>query len=524
MAIAVLLAGACTPEEQQQLLDDLMDTEVTPEGEEDVAVSSVTLDKTELKLKPGEDAQLTATVLPENATDKTVTWSSSNTAVATVDQGKVVAIKEGQALIKAKAGEKEAQCKVVVASSTVAVTSVTLDKTELKLKEGEWAQLTATVLPENATDKTVTWNSSNTAVATVDQGKVSAVGVGQTFVKAIAGGKAAQCKVVVSSSTVAVTSVTLDQTEFNLTVGESKQVTATVLPENATDKTVTWSSSNTAVATVSQGKVTAVGAGEAQIFAKAGDVQAECKVFVSEPTYEEVVDLGLSVKWRGWNLGASKPQEFGDYYAWGELEPYYTSLSVDKSQGWYANGWNSNKSNGYNWQSYKFRKSGFNAWDSSNPLIVTKYNTIEGRGTVDGKTVLDLEDDAAHVALGGSWRIPTKEEWDELLDNCTTEFVQNAWEFYISGVKYGGHARRFTSKKNGKSILLPIAGYFFNTYCYASQGVQGSYWSSTLVSSHIQDSGEHAPGEAYYLRLYGSTIDVYMIERFEGISIRPVTD
>ena len=124
-----------------------------------IPVSGITLDKTELVLIVGDAAvQLKATVAPDNATDKTVTWSIDKTSVATVDAtGKVTAVAEGEATITAKAGDKTATCKVTVKANVVAVTSVKLDKTELALTVGDAAvQLKATVAPDNATDKTVT--------------------------------------------------------------------------------------------------------------------------------------------------------------------------------------------------------------------------------------------------------------------------------------------------------------------------------------------------------------------------------
>ena len=263
---------------------------VNKKEEQVVAVESVTLDKTSAELKEGETVTLTATVAPENATDKTVTWTSSDTAVATVDAaGKVTAVKEGKATITATAGGKTATCTVTVnkeEEQVVAVESVTLDKTTLSLTEGESTTLTATVAPENATDKTVTWTSSNTAVATVDAtGKVTAVKEGKATITAKAGDKTATCEVTVNKKeeqVVAVESVTLDKTALSLTEGESATLIATVAPENATDKTVAWTSSNTAVATVdATGKVTAVAAGEAVITAKAGDKTATCAVTVT---------------------------------------------------------------------------------------------------------------------------------------------------------------------------------------------------------------------------------------------------
>ena len=169
-----------------------------------IVVTSVTLDKTELALTVGDAAvQLKATVAPDNATDKTVTWSIDKTSVATVDAtGKVTAVAEGTATITAKAGDKTATCKVTVKANVVAVTSVKLDKTELALTVGDAAvQLKATVAPDNATDKTVTWTSDKTSVATVDAtGKVTAVAEGEATITAKAGDKTATCKVTVKAA------------------------------------------------------------------------------------------------------------------------------------------------------------------------------------------------------------------------------------------------------------------------------------------------------------------------------------
>ena len=181
--------------------DDGVPTSWTAQTDGATAVTSVALDKTELVLIVGDAAvQLKATVLPEDATDKTVTWSSDKTSVATVDAtGNVTAVAEGEATITAKAGDKTATCTVTVTAATVAVTSVALDKTELVLIVGDAAaQLKATVLPEDATDKTVTWSSDKTSVATVDAtGNVTAVAEGEATITAKAGDKTATCKVTV---------------------------------------------------------------------------------------------------------------------------------------------------------------------------------------------------------------------------------------------------------------------------------------------------------------------------------------
>ena len=164
-----------------------------------VAVSSVSLDKTSLSLTEGESATLTATVKPDNATNKTVSWSSGSPSVATVDaSGKVTAVAEGTATITAKAGDKTASCTVTVKKKVIAVESLTLDQTSLELTEGETATLTATVKPDNATDKAVTWSSGSPSVAAVDAGgMVTAVAKGTATITAKAGDKTASCTVTV---------------------------------------------------------------------------------------------------------------------------------------------------------------------------------------------------------------------------------------------------------------------------------------------------------------------------------------
>ena len=160
---------------------------------------TVSLDKTELPLYVGQSQQLTATVLPENAADKSVAWTSSNTDVATVDaSGKVTAVAVGSATITATAtqGGNTATCAVTV--SPVEVTSVELNKTELALVKGASETLTATVLPENATDKSVTWASSDVTVVTVSNGVVTAKKNGTATITATAGGKSATCVITVS--------------------------------------------------------------------------------------------------------------------------------------------------------------------------------------------------------------------------------------------------------------------------------------------------------------------------------------
>ena len=258
---------------------------------EQVKVTGVTLDKTSLSLKVGESAALTATVSPENATNKSVTWTTSDAKVATVDAGgKVTGVAAGTATITVTTadGGKTATCKVTVTGT--AVTGVTLDKTTLSLRAGESATLTAAVAPDNAANKSVSWKSSNTAVATVDAGgKVTAVAPGSATITVTTadGNKTASCQVTVTASTVAVTGVTLEPSTLNLEAGGTGKLTATINPSNATNKSVSWSSDNTSVARVSaDGTVTAVAPGSATVTVTTadGNKTASCTVTVTAST------------------------------------------------------------------------------------------------------------------------------------------------------------------------------------------------------------------------------------------------
>ena len=242
-------------------------------------VTSVTLDKTTASLKAGETVTLIATVKPDDATDKTVSWTTSDASVATVTNGVVVAVKVGTATITARAGNRTATCAITVEATPV--TSVTLSRLEATLEVGETVTLDATVSPDNATDKTVTWSSSDASVATVSNGIVVAKEIGAAKITARAGDKSATCMITVIPTPV--TSVTLDKTSASLKVGEKVLLTATVGPRDATDKTVTWSSSDPSVATVSDGLVTAVKVGPATITAQAGNVSATCAINVCIP-------------------------------------------------------------------------------------------------------------------------------------------------------------------------------------------------------------------------------------------------
>ena len=267
-----------------------------------VHVESVSLDKTSIELAAGNTTMLKATVLPDNATDKTVIWSSGNPSVATVSSSGIVTAKAAGSTtitVTTNDGGKKATCSVRVTSSTVSVTGVSLNKTSLSLTEGETQTLVATVSPSNATDKSVTWTSSNNTVATVSSsGVVTAKKAGTATITVTTndGGKTATCSVTVVAATIPVTGVSLSQTSLMMRVGETQTLTATVSPSDATDKSVHWSSSNSSVATVSSsGMITAISVGEALISANSGDITASCEVTVIDSSSPYIIANDQSV-------------------------------------------------------------------------------------------------------------------------------------------------------------------------------------------------------------------------------------
>ena len=656
-----------------------------------VAVTGVAVIPRSVTLKVGETKEIIATITPANADNQNVSWSTSNSSVATVTNGLITAVSAGEATITATTadGGKTATCAVTVTAVYVPVTGITIDQgATAEVEEGKTITLTATVQPDNATDKTVTWSSSNDAIATVVNGVVTGVTPGEAVITAKAGDKTATCTVTVNSAIPAYEAVDLglsvkwanknlgaefpentgdyyawgeletkpvyswnsykfltaeggyipkytmdaweaatvdyltlleeeddvahkilgdkwrlptpaewnelhnhtnrqnsqngmyakasngnsiflpyggmyysndgaelylkgregfywtsslgninsyarcawlaggdinmsiyivrsaglairavygerppmpvgyvglDNTSWEMYPEDQFTLVATVLPESAADKTVTWTSSKPEVATVDGGVVTGVAPGEAVITAKAGDRSATCSVVVHTVLPDGAVDLGIVMTredgsiyplfWAECNLGASKPEEYGDYYAWGETET---------------------KSN-YSWSTYKWANG--DSWKLTKYCPTDKTDYWDGTGSPDGKEVLDPEDDVAHVKLGGKWRMPTDAEWTALRNsnNCAwTWTAQNGVNGYL-----------VTSKKNGNSIFLPAAGFRYDTYL-SSASANGYYWYSSLSTEY--------PVDAWFVNFYWREVYRDRNYRYYGFSVRPVTE
>ena len=219
----------------------------------------------------------------------------------------------------------------------------------------------------------------------------------------------------------------------------------------------------------------------------------EVKTFVTENFKPDAVDLGLSVKWANCNVGATAPEQYGDYFVWGETEPYY---SDGHSQDNPCKNWKSGKSEGYEWPSYKWCNGSYNTR--------TKYCSSADLGTVDNKTVLDPEDDAATANWGGFWRMPNIDELKELQNNCTWKFTSING---VNGYKVTG--------MNGNSIFLPAAGRRIGS-SISGVGSSGSFWSSMLNTSNSSN--------AYYFNFSGGDIDYSNDNCILGMSVRPVCE
>ncbi|MDO4824304.1 MAG: Ig-like domain-containing protein [Bacteroidales bacterium] len=292
---------------------------------------------------------------------------------------------------------------------------------------------------------------------------------------------------------VKVTGVGLNATSLSMLQREAYTLSAIITPYNASVPDVVWSSSNTDVATIdSSGKVTAVGKGNAVITVKTtdGGFTATCNVSVNtinvlEP---EAVDMGLSVKWASFNLGATHPEDVGYYYQYaGTRDVSDTSIDLQWSNCPHHIG--SNQETG--WTKY---------------CHLDRPSYWSGKGSPDNKTVLDPEDDAAYVVLGGRWRIPTIEEFVELIENCDAK-----WDT-LNGVK----GRWFTSKKEGytdKKIFLPISGYRY----------ESGFWSSSTTGLYRSSSlHPNTPCSTDILYFHDASVTTILKDRYLGQPVRPV--
>lgn len=564
----------------------------------DIPVSSISLDKTELTLPVGASEALQATVLPDNAADKTVTWTSSDPSVAEVGvNGQVAGISVGEATITATAGDKTAQCVVTV--TPVAVERIELDKTSLIVKLSDYssqnpyvAEVVATVYPENASYDNVEWSVSPSTNCPIGSSssmaygakktkfRIRPVSLGTAILTASIGEISASCEVTVinpvqefwledalengnqiteitveydannpnsqrawiypkyspancdgmsysenggpcevsyvsgaevsiayqgtastnthrksyqfirldysqNTTTVSLTTKGVNEngqpltatciihwpkrvTQLNIQIpggssvmetrkDETVHYTYSVYPTDAANKTVTWESSNETIATVDQeGNLTGVKEGRCNITIRATDGSGVFKTVEAwvKPKMPNAIDLGLpsGTKWADVDMGAENGYTAGLKYAWGEIDPKES----------------------FEWSNYKYYKNG----------TCTPYQY----------TVLNATDDAAYKGLSTAWRIPTKAQFDELLQ-YTTVVTQSFPAGYVT----------LRSTENGAEITLYVGGHWLlNRYDGDDEKALIFVRNVTEYPNDLIKSG--APWV-----------------RYDGLAIRPVT-
>ena len=293
-----------------------------PEDPQVIPVEGIALNMQEVTLKIGETTTLEASITPDNATNKNVTWSSEDSDIASVDKdGEVTAKGEGKTTITVTTadGQKTATCEVTVIEEQdpdpepdpeeIAVEGISLNIQNITLKIGETTTLEASITPDNATNKNVIWSSEDIDIASVDEdGKVTAKEVGKTTITVTTedGQKTATCEVTVKEKqepepepdpepkpeVIPVENVVLNQDNVTLNIGETSTLQATITPDNATNKTVTWTSEDENIASVDDGIVTAIGPGETTITVTTedGEKTATCKITVMEEE-EELISM-----------------------------------------------------------------------------------------------------------------------------------------------------------------------------------------------------------------------------------------
>lgn len=362
----------------------------------------------------------------------------------------------------------------------------------LDMMVGDEMVIIASVRPVDATDKSINWSlDSEGIVSTVIKESsctVTAIAAGSAKLTARAGDRSAVLTITVTEiPTVLPQSISLNLQEYEISIGGSFFLFASITPENVTDPTVVWASSDSSVAIVEDGTVIGMKPGEAKITASTcNGLTATCAVTVTPTMHNgyEYIDFKLpsGTMWAAYNVGAESPKGNGSYFAWGETQP----------------------KNSFTWDNYTLGEG-----SSSSNLI--KYNCDDDLGPVDGKVYLELEDDAASASWGGSWQIPGQEQWQELIDNTSQDFYS---EGTISGV-------RFFKEIDGKTVemFVPRAGYFSGSSL--SEDNIHPYWTNRTDYDESNAAGKSTDARVFCITLNAVNVDGQK-GRHLGLPVRAV--
>lgn len=418
---------------------------------------SLTLSHETVTIEVGDQFHVSASVAPTNATPNIVSWYSTNTAVATVIGGTITTVAPGECDIIVNCATLQAACHVTVISTRV---TITLDKHEARVLPNHMLSLTATCTPMPI-DLTVMSSDNTIAMPRLINGSIQVLGLKEGTATITVGSVDGT-----ANTDACVITVYTEIGDLNcdgyVNISDVTVLIDFLLNDNPENISIDNADTNR------NGSV------------NISDVTCLIDYLLSglwpwDPHKNDWVDLGLPSRtlWATMNVGASKPEDYGDYFAWGETDP----------------------NDYYDWSTYKWCKGSYDT--------LTKYCTESGygyEGFVDYKTVLDFDDDAAYVNWGPSWRMPSKEQQDELRAECTWTWTTR------NGVK-----GELATGPNGNTIFLPAAGYRWNESLY-STGLGGDYWSRTLYtydSYRVFILGFNSGYVNYwndFLRSYGFTV------------------
>jgi len=316
-------------------------------------VEEISLDIETKELCVGDQFQLDLHVVPEDAAVSAAAWSSSDDGVVSVSEsGMITANAAGAAKITVSCDGKTASIDITVVEPTIEVTDISLDMSTLDLDVGEEAALAAAVDPSNATFNTISWTSSDPQVASVNNGLVVGNKAGSAVITAACDTQGVECVVNVSPVIIPVNAVALSQTDLTIDKGTTANLAATISPSNATEKKITWSSSDTSVAVVNNGVVTAVEKGSAVIIASCGGIISSCNVVVEIPTTDFYVWVNRDRITRSYDSytmggkigdnyakvitlnGTKYPMDSSDTVLWSNSNPAVAVIEIDPRDSW----------------------------------------------------------------------------------------------------------------------------------------------------------------------------------------------
>jgi len=469
-----------------------------------VSVYSVTLDKIALVINPDSTDTIKATILPQDATNKTLSWSSSDINIVSVADGVITAHDTGTAKITVTThdGNKTAACLVMVNLPTISVSSVTLNKTRVTLMQDQIEILRVTILPENATNKTVAWKSTDSSVVSVEDGGIVAInpGTAQIIVTSIDSRQTATCTVTVTEPFTPVEGITVDQSEVNVSVYTTHQLHETVLPENANNKNVTWTSSDTLIVKVKNGLITAIKTGTAVITVTSedGGYSALCDVLVQEEEYGSVRDIEgneystVRIGNLIWTIENLRTTKYND----NEEIPDFTGDS----------------------EAWKTDSAGALSIDSDGSVYYNWYAASNGR----------------LAPTEGGWRIPTNDDWIGLIKTlvkCGHNFEQVTDTIYHNTLGSsiaaksgwatndipGSPGHNLSENNSSRFNALPTGRCHLLGSIWENDGTSAYWWSSTSSADVIDGITTYMLSESKHLNV-GAT------NKRHGQSIRLVKD